>query len=108
MAEQRVWEARLTSVFGDDDWYVWPQEGGWIANVNGEANARLIAAAPELVAALENAAAGFAVIAHQVGETHPGLADVSNLESVRGFALENFQLAREVLAKVKDAPDTDG
>ena len=55
----------------------------------------------EARAALGQAAAGFAVIANQEHAIHPGCADQENLNSVRGFARENFHAIKVVLAKLK-------
>ena len=67
------------------------------------ADARLIAAAPDLLEALADAAAALAVVANHAGATHPGLADADNLHAVRGFALEAFHMAKAALAKARDA-----
>ncbi len=54
------------------------------------ANARLIAAAPDLLAALNDAAAGFAVLSTAgLGETH------------EAFARENFAKAKAAIAKAQ-------
>ena len=63
------------------------------------ANARLIAAAPDLLAALNQAAAGLAVIANHEKRTHPGCADQNDINSVRGFALECFHQTRTAINK---------
>ncbi len=66
-----------------------------------DADARLIAAAPELLAALNQAAAALAVVANHT--KHPGCADPNNINSVRGFALEAFRQARAAIAKAAEA-----
>lgn len=48
-----------------------------------------------MVEALEQAAAGFATIANN--SKHSGCADNNNLDAIRGFAHENFCIAKAAL-----------
>ena len=63
---------------------------GW--HPRSEATARLIAAAPELLAALTMAAAGFATIANNLPAT---------AEAARLVALDNFKACEAIIAKAE-------
>jgi len=65
---------------------------------------RLRASNQELLAALDQAAAGLAIVANHAGAKHPGCADQDNLQSIRGFALECFHEARYAARTISERP----